>query len=119
MNDQFEEDDLEEFEDETAEAGGETQVLDVLKRMQQQLAFLEKKIDTLLSQSSGGSDRPRFNDRRFNKPNRPFGNSYGGRDFQRGGGRGGFDKPRRDDSRGNDNRGNFSRGKKKFFRGDR
>jgi len=140
MSDNFDEEEIEEQDDldleqeETAPTGGQD-VVGLLKRMQQQLSFLEKKIDTLLSQSSqgGGSDRPRFNsDRRFSRPSRPFGNSYGGSDRgaprdraprDRGDfaprGRGGFDRPRREDSRGGSG-GGFNRGnKKKFFRGDR
>lgn len=144
MSDNFDEDDIEEQEEQDAEEtkGGDEGVMVMLKRMQQQLAFLEKKIDTLLSQSSQqpsrGSDRPRYNDRGFSRPARPFGNSYGG---DRGGpgardrgpsrdrgdypprGRS-FDRPpRRDDSRGGSGGmgggGGFNREKKKFFRGDR
>ncbi len=142
MSDQFEDDEIEE-QDEEVTPSSDSEVLTLLKRMQQQLAFLEKKIDTLLqasgSQGSHGSDRPRFNDRRFSRPPRPYGGqpSYGndrggprgggdrgprndfaprGRSFDRGPrSGGGFDKPRRDDNRG----GNFSQGKKRFFRGDK
>ena len=80
MSDNFDEDEIEEQEElDTEDAkGGDEEVMVLLKRMQQQLAFLEKKIDTLLSQSSQqpsqGSDRPRFNnDRGFSRPPRPFG----------------------------------------------
>ena len=56
----------------------DTDVVSLLKRMQQQLLFLEKKIDLLISQSqerpSGGNvapDRP-FRKRPFSKPFRSF-----------------------------------------------
>jgi len=56
----------------------DTDVVSLIKRMQQQLLFLEKKIDLLISQSrgrpSGGkpsSDRP-FRERQFPKQFRPF-----------------------------------------------
>ena len=151
MSDNFDEDEIEEQDEQDAEEtkGGAEDVMGLLKRMQQQLSFLEKKIDTLLSQStqqpSQGSDRPRYNDRGFSRPPRPFGNSYGG---DRGGPRSSssdrgpsrdrgdypprgrsFDRPpRRDDSRGGSGGssggmggggGGFNRDKKKFFRGDR
>ena len=54
-----------------------TDVVSLLKRMQQQLAFLERKIDLLITQSqerpSGGKspDRP-FRKRPFSKPVRSF-----------------------------------------------
>ena len=143
MSDNFDEDEIEEQDDQDAEdvKGGDEEVMVLLKRMQQQLAFLEKKIDTLLSQSSRpsqGSDRPRYNDRGFSRPPRPFGgNSYGGdrgRDRGPSRDRGGdypprgrsFDRPPRRDEGGRDSRGGmggsgggFNRDKKKFFRGDR
>jgi len=144
MSDNFEDDEIEEQDEvDTEDAkGGDEEVMVLLKRMQQQLAFLEKKIDTLLSQSSQqpsqGSDRPRYgSDRGFSRPPRPFGNSYGGgggRDRGPSRDRGGdypprgrsFDRPpRRDDSRGGSGGGmgggggGFNREKKKFFRGDR
>ena len=52
----------------------ELDVAALLKRMQQQLVFLEKKIDTLIKQSS---ERP-FKERHFSKPFRPggFGHSH-------------------------------------------
>ena len=92
-------------------------VLGVLKRMQQQLVYLEKKIDTLIKQSS---ERPSFNkDRHFSRPFRPGGFS---RSFHRGkgdhdAGHGAkspsqerpFGKP------GGENR-EFGRGRKAFFR---
>ena len=54
----------------------QTEVMAVLQKMQQQLVYLEKKLDTLLQQSQ---QRPSFNRemnsqrpfRPFNRPNRP------------------------------------------------
>ncbi|MCP4648466.1 MAG: hypothetical protein GY853_00105 [PVC group bacterium] len=42
----------------------EPSVIDMVKKMQQQLMFLERKIDTLISQSSSGPSR---SDGRFNR----------------------------------------------------
>jgi len=50
---------------------GETDIAAVLKRIQQQLTFLERKVDTLISQSS---EKP-FKETRFSKPSRSFGKS--------------------------------------------
>ena len=66
-------------------------LLGVLKRMQQQLGFLEKKIDTLIKQSS---DKP-FRERNFSQPFR----------------QGGFGQHRG----GQENRGEFGQRKKQFF----
>src|SRR3989338_7839573 len=52
----------------------EIELLAVLQKMQQQLEYLEKKIDTLLAQSSGGA--PRGGDR-FSRPPRPYGGGGG------------------------------------------
>ena len=51
-----------------------TDVVSLLKRMQQQLLFLEKKIDLLLSQSQErrSPERP-FQKQSFSKSSRPFG----------------------------------------------
>ncbi len=67
-------------------------VITLVKKMQQQLNFLEKKIDLLIGQSP--SDRPRFS-----KP--PFRPSFGGassgkRDFHRGPREGGFNRAPRE-----------------------
>ncbi len=50
-------------------------IVAVLRRMQQQLAFLEKKIDTLIKQSPerSGSQRPFNRDRGFQRSFRPGG----------------------------------------------
>jgi hypothetical protein len=60
-----------------------TDVVSLILKMQQQLNFLEKKIDLLISQSP---DRP-YREKRFSKPFRPsFGHGphHGKRDFYRG-----------------------------------
>lgn len=106
MNEKFNEENEEEVE-ETAEfsAQGEPDVAIVLKRIQQQLAFLEKKIDLLLNQSSSQPSERSFRgdrDKRFSKPFRHggghsrFGKRDHGdrdrgprdRDFSQGGGEG-------------------------------
>ncbi len=115
-----------ETENEDMELEEEADVLGLLKRIQQQLVFLEKKIDTLLAKSSGSSvERPRFSEHR-----KPFRRSFnhgpredGFRSRDQGGG---FNQGRRDDRgnsferpRGNSGRsfhrqdGGF-RGKKRF-----
>ena len=69
----------------------EQNVAELIKKMHQQLVYLEKKIDTLISQSSG---RP-SSEKRFSKPFRSFGpthrssgrehgNAAGGKSFDRG-----------------------------------
>jgi len=73
----------------------DSEIVSLIKKMQQQLNFLEKKIDILIGQSP---DKP-FQDRekRFSKPFRPsFGGGHGKRDFNRGPRREGFshDRPR-------------------------
>ena len=59
-------------------------VVSLIKKMQQQLNFLEKKIDLLIGQSPERSS----GERRFSKPFRPSfghgGHSHGKRDFNRG-----------------------------------
>jgi hypothetical protein len=61
----------------------ETDVLSLLKKMQQQLIFLEKKIDTLIHQSQA---RPPFGEKTFSRPHRPFGHPQhrpGGRPYEK------------------------------------
>lgn len=71
----------------------DSDVASLIKKMQQQLNFLEKKIDILIGQSPEKPFRDR--EKRFSKPFRP---SFGGgkRDFNRGPRREGFshDRPR-------------------------
>jgi len=52
-------------------------IVALIKRMQQQLDFLERKIDTLISQSQ---ERP-FREKRFSKPFRSFDHSARPGDF--------------------------------------
>lgn len=92
----------------------ETDVVSMLKRMQQQLVYLEKKIDTLIAaggQSQGQSQfRPPFRDRPFSKPFRSYGNSH--TQFRPDHG----NRPNSGPPRGNQNREGF---KKKPFYGKR
>ena len=86
---------LDENEELSAPPQADSDVVSLIKKMQQQLNFLEKKIDILIGQSP---EKP-FHDRekRFSKPFRPsFGGGSGGRDFNRGPRREGFshDRPR-------------------------
>ena len=62
----------------------DTDVVSLIKKMQQQLNYLEKKIDILIGGQS--PERPfRDREKRFSKPFRPsFGGGSGGRDFNRG-----------------------------------
>ena len=75
----------------------DSDVVSLIKKMQQQLNFLEKKIDILIGQSP---ERPfRDREKRFSKPFRPsFGGGahHGKRDFNRGPRKEGFfhDRPR-------------------------
>ena len=74
----------------------DTDVISLIKKMQQQLNFLEKKIDLLIGQSPERS----FGEKRFSKPFRPSfgrgGNFHGKRNFDRGPRKEGFshDRPR-------------------------
>lgn len=114
-----------ETESSFASSGKESDVIALLKKIQQQMVFLEKKIDLLVSQQqSAGSgqptgerafdrERPSFKDKHFSKPYRSYGPPQGGfggrpdRGPRDGGPRGGregygsgrpsFGRPRRDD----------------------
>ena len=61
----------------------QTEVMALLQRMQQQLTYLEKKLDTLIQQSQQkpfNRDNPQRPFRPFGRPNRPDqgpGQSYG------------------------------------------
>ncbi len=98
-----------ESEEEQFNAAEEPDMATMLKKIQQQLAFLEKKIDTLLAQSSQGksyeqksfsrpfrSDRPSRPPFRDGRPSRPFRDERGPRHSDRPRGFGGA--PRSDDS---------------------
>lgn len=66
----------------------EMDVLELLKKMQQQLIYLEKKIDTLIAQRPAqGQDRPFQKDRNFSRPFKPYGRPYSGGSSDRGGNR--------------------------------
>ena len=96
----------------------EMDMMALLQKMQQQLVFLEKKMDTLLQQSQ---QKPSFNrERSFSKPFRPFNRPGGGHrpdgghgpSFGQGPSRG----PARHDRGDRPREGNFAP-KKKFFGG--
>jgi hypothetical protein len=75
----------------------DSDVVSLIKKMQQQLNFLEKKIDILIGQSPERSFGER--EKRFSKPFRPSfggGTHHGKRDFHHGPRREGFssDRPR-------------------------
>ena len=86
-------------------------VLGVLRRMQQQLGFLEKKIDTLIKQSS---EKPSFRDKHFSKSFRPggFGHSH---HHDKGGPREGNFSGERPFNREGNQGGGFGQRKKQFF----
>ena len=63
----------------------EQDMVALIKRMQQQLVFLEKKIDILIAQSS---PRP-FGEKNFSKHSRPFGRPHRPFDGKHGGPSGG------------------------------
>ena len=68
MNDEHIEDD--EFFEESQD---ESQIIDMLKKIQQQLSFLEKKVDSLVGQSQSRPPRDRNFSKPFSKPFRPGG----------------------------------------------
>ncbi len=89
-------------------APAEQDMLVLIRKMQQQLVILEKKIDILINQSLG---RP-FSEKRFSKPFRPFGrpdrhsnraqvNASGEKSFDRGRH---FEKRHSEENRGFDHR---------------
>ena len=85
----------EENEELSAPPKADSDVVSLVKKMQQQLNFLEKKIDILIGQSP---ERPfRDREKRFSKPFRPSfggGAGHGKRDFDRGPRREGFSHAR-------------------------
>jgi hypothetical protein len=66
MTEQFKNDDP------LASQQSETDIVVLIKKMQQQLTFLEKKIDILVSQSQ---EKP-LKERHFSRPSRPFDRPY-------------------------------------------
>lgn len=88
--------DHEREQDAQADAGPMTE-MELLKKIQQQLVYLERKVDALIAGGgqSQGQGRPPFRDRPFKKPFRPYGDRpYGrpnhDRGAERGGERGGY-----------------------------
>jgi hypothetical protein len=94
-------------------------VFAVLEKMQQQLTYLEKKIDTLIQASQQSQQKPFERERSFSKP--PF-RSFG-RPHRPEGGQGGYGPPRGQGSygpprhEGGNRDGNFRPKKKPFFGG--
>ncbi len=81
----------------------EQDLMALIRKMQQQLIFLEKKIDILISQSQGGSFRQKqyskpFHtfDRAHRRPDRGYNNTSSERSFERGGH---FEKRRTEENR--------------------
>ncbi len=116
----------EQFRQDNPPSNDDLDVTGLLKKVLQQMSYLEKKLDLLLGQSSGAGARPSFNkERRFSKPFRPGG--FGGghsdrrppshgdrpreRSFDAGPAR--FDRPQGDKPRSG---GGADRGRKAFFR---
>ncbi len=133
QDEQQDEQQEEQFEESEFAPQDQTDVIGLLKKIQQQLGFLEKKVDMLLGKSP---DRPFNREKRFSKPFRSFGNSRNNdrsdrshaprersfdqdrpfdreRSFDRDRG---FNRDRGNDNRGSENRG-FGGKKKPFFRG--
>ena len=88
-------------------------VVALIKKMQQQLEFLEKKIDTLINQSQ---EKP-FQEKRFSKPFRSFGHSprYGKGEHDRSPRERDFDQGRHSEKRPGDQNRSFGQKKKPFF----
>jgi hypothetical protein len=140
MNDNLDDDNNPDLQEDDAqeESFDEANLVAMVKKIQQHLVFLERKIDTLINQQpqgrSQGGRPPR--DDRFSRPRRPFGHHRPDRgNFDSGSGtghshsgyprrdRGGFDKPREGSGRGGFDRpregggkGRFFERKKRFFR---
>lgn len=67
----------------SSEPQNESDPVALLKKIQQHLVFLEKKIDTLIGQQSPGNSQGNNNPgnsfkRNFSRPPRPFGHPHGG-----------------------------------------
>jgi len=110
MNEDFKE------EDSPAPPQQEQQVLDLVKRLQQQIISLEKKVDTLLSRSAQRANEGKT----FSKPFRSYGHSqYQGRprhrdsSGERDSSAGRYGKQRGEENRGTDQR------KKPFYHFDK
>ncbi len=103
-------------EDSSALLQEEQQVLALVKRLQQQISFLEKKVDILLSRSEQRTNETKS----FSKPFRSFGRSqrqgkarYKGRSRERGSSADHFDRQDDEESRGSEQR------EKPFYRYDK
>ena len=99
--------------DSLSPALAEQDVVVLIKKMQQQLVFLEKKIDILISQSQAKS----FGEKHFSKPFRSFDRPHRrpGREYDHGSGEKSFDRERHFEKRhGEENRG-FGQKKGPFF----
>lgn len=88
-------------------------VMALLKKIQQQLSFLEKKIDALIGSSQ---ERP-FRERHFSKPYRSFGDSqhHGKRERSHGPGERNFGPGHPFEKRHDEEAGGFNRKKRPFF----
>ena len=86
-------------------ASAEQDVVVLIKKMQQQLTFLEKKIDILISQSQAKS----FGEKHFSKPFRSF-----DRPHRRPGREHGYASAEKSFDRGEESRG-FGQKKRPFF----
>lgn len=94
-------------------ASEEQDIAVLIKKMQQQLVFLEKKIDILINQSQ---TRP-SGDKNFSRPSRPFGRPHRSFDRERGDSSGEkrFDRGRRFEKRsGSDESRGFDHKKKEY-----
>jgi len=91
----------------------EPDVVAMLKKIQQQLVFLEKKIDSLINKPSG---RP-FERKPFLKPQRSFGHSHHYGKGQQGSSSrvGNFGQGRRFDKQQSDGNRKFGQKKKPFY----
>ncbi len=93
-----------EHTDFSQQAPADLDVVALIKRMQQQLAFLEKKLDILISQSQAMPSGERHFSKPFRAPGQPHRQFAGDRDAFRGkkrferGGR--FEKPHGESDRG-------------------
>lgn len=89
-------------------------VLALVKRIQQQISFLEKKVDTLIAQLQ---ERPTFQPRTFSRPHRPFGHAqhHGKGEHREGSGERDFNRPRHFERRNEDENKGFDRKKKPFY----
>ncbi len=88
-------------------------VLALVKRVQQQISFLEKKIDVLIGQLQ---ERP-FQGKPFSRPSRPFGHApyHGKGEHRESSGERDFNRPRHFEKRHEDENKGFDRKKKPFY----